>query len=185
MKSGGCVNTLNSLSCLSNHSWTIFELWPPKEATTVRDHCYYVGVFFMEAIVQNIILLPLTTHRISWFHLFPFWTSSDAHALIVGHGPDQSVITLPPTQQDTRHCLSLKKRSKEGQRAHRLQSQGCSRGAGLVWFHWKATVIQIAEKCNAGYERNVSEHTAQHSLLSMGLFTRRTVKVPLLTPALH
>ena len=46
----------------------------------------------------------------------------------------------------------------------------------------RATVAQIAQEVNAGSDRKVSEYTVHHSLLRMGLHSRRPVRVPMLTP---
>ena len=46
--------------------------------------------------------------------------------------------------------------------------RGDRRLAHLVQSHRRATVAQIAEKVNAGYDRQVSEHTVHCSLLRMG-----------------
>ncbi len=54
--------------------------------------------------------------------------------------------------------------------------------ARLVRSHRRTTVAQIAEKVNDGYDRKVSEHTAHRSLLHMGLYSRRLIRVPILTP---
>ncbi|KPP69749.1 hypothetical protein Z043_111475 [Scleropages formosus] len=52
----------------------------------------------------------------------------------------------------------------------------------LVRSHRRATIALIAENLNAGHDRKVSEHTLHHSLLHMGLCSRRPVRVPMLTP---
>ena len=86
---------------------------------------------------------------------------------------------------------TYQKWSKEGQPVNRRQGHGRprlidARGerrlARLVRSHRRATVAQIAEKVNAGYDRKVSEHTVHRSLLRMGLRSRRPVRVPMLTP---
>ncbi|ROL52875.1 Spectrin beta chain, non-erythrocytic 1 [Anabarilius grahami] len=46
----------------------------------------------------------------------------------------------------------------------------------------RATVAQIAQEVNAGFDRKGSEYTEHHSLLRMGLHSRRPVRVPMLTP---
>lgn len=73
---------------------------------------------------------------------------------------------------------TFQKWSKEGHPVNRRKGHGRprlidARGekmlADLVQSHSGATVAQIAEKINAGYDKKVSEHTVHRSLLRMGL----------------
>lgn len=54
-----------------------------------------------------------------------------------------------------------------------------------IWLHSTEELpAQIAEKLNSGKDRQVPEQTVHHSLLRMGLCSRRRLKVPMLTPIL-
>lgn len=86
---------------------------------------------------------------------------------------------------------TYQKWSKEGKAVNHRQGRGRprlidARGerrlARVVRSNRRATVAQIAEKVNAGSDRKVSEHTVHHSLLRMGLRSRRPVRVPMMTP---
>ncbi|KAM9476718.1 uncharacterized protein Hap1MRO34_009737 isoform 1-T6 [Clarias gariepinus] len=77
---------------------------------------------------------------------------------------------------------TYQKWSKEGQPVNRrlghgrprlIDARGERRLARLVRSHRRATVAQIAERVNAGFDRKVSEHTVHRSLLRMGLRNRR------------
>ncbi len=48
----------------------------------------------------------------------------------------------------------------------------------MVLSNRQATVAQIAQEVNAGKDGKVSEYKMHHSLLCMGLLTRRPVRVP-------
>ncbi|ROL55574.1 Ras-specific guanine nucleotide-releasing factor RalGPS2 [Anabarilius grahami] len=52
----------------------------------------------------------------------------------------------------------------------------------VVRSNRRTIVAQIAQEVNAGSDRKVSEYTVHHSLLRMGLHSRRPVRVPMLTP---
>ncbi|ROL50500.1 hypothetical protein DPX16_2799 [Anabarilius grahami] len=52
----------------------------------------------------------------------------------------------------------------------------------VVRSNRRATVAQIAQEVNAGSDRKVSEYTVHHSLLCMGLYSSRPIRVPMLTP---
>ncbi|ROL48604.1 hypothetical protein DPX16_12220 [Anabarilius grahami] len=80
--------------------------------------------------------------------------------------------------------------SKEGTVVNRRQghgrprlidSRGEQRLARVVRSNRRAAVAQIAQEVNAGSDRMVSEYTVHRSLLRMGLYSRRPVRVPLLT----
>ncbi|ROL41563.1 hypothetical protein DPX16_6961 [Anabarilius grahami] len=82
--------------------------------------------------------------------------------------------------------------SKEGTVVNRRQGHGRprfidARGerrlARVVRSNRRTTVAQIAQEVNAGSDRKVSEYTVHHSLLRMGLHSRRPVRVPMLTCA--
>lgn len=86
---------------------------------------------------------------------------------------------------------TYQKWSKEGKAVNRRQGHGRprlidARGeqklARVVRSNRRATVAQIAEKVNAGSDRKVSEYTVHRSLLRLGLRSRRSVRVPMLTP---
>ncbi|ROL53780.1 hypothetical protein DPX16_9480 [Anabarilius grahami] len=81
--------------------------------------------------------------------------------------------------------------SKEGTVVNQRQSHGWprlidARGerrlARVVQSNRRATVAKNAQEVNAGSDRKVSEYTVHHSLLRMGLHSRRPVRVPMLTP---
>ncbi|KAF3698668.1 Transposable element Tc1 transposase [Channa argus] len=89
---------------------------------------------------------------------------------------------------------TYKKWIKEGQPVNRRQGHGRPRlidaraerrVAHLVQSNKKATVAEIAEQFNAGFDQQVSEHTVHRSLLRMGLRRRRRIRVPRLTPLYH
>ncbi|ROL54534.1 hypothetical protein DPX16_11709 [Anabarilius grahami] len=63
-----------------------------------------------------------------------------------------------------------------------IDARGERRLARVVRSNRQATVAQIAQEVNAGSDRKVSEYTEHHSLLRMGLHSRRPVRVPMLTP---
>jgi len=81
--------------------------------------------------------------------------------------------------------------SKEGTVVNRRQGHGLTdecgerRLARVVRSNRRATVAQIAREVNAGSDRKVSEYTVHHSLLRMGLYSCRPVRVPMLTPGHH
>ncbi len=54
--------------------------------------------------------------------------------------------------------------------------------ARVVRSNRQVTVAQTAQEVNAGSDGKVSEYTVHHSLLCMGLHSRRPVRVPMLTP---
>uniref|UniRef100_A0A8C4Q1N8 Transposable element Tc1 transposase n=1 Tax=Eptatretus burgeri TaxID=7764 RepID=A0A8C4Q1N8_EPTBU len=53
-----------------------------------------------------------------------------------------------------------------------------------IWFKppGRSMVAQVTENFNGGYRRNVSQSTVHHTLLCMGLRSRRAVRVPMMTP---
>ncbi|ROL45969.1 hypothetical protein DPX16_4783 [Anabarilius grahami] len=63
-----------------------------------------------------------------------------------------------------------------------IDARGERRLARVVRSNRRATVAQTAQEVNAGSDRKVSEYTVHHSLLRMGLHSRRQVRVPMLTP---
>ena len=46
----------------------------------------------------------------------------------------------------------------------------------------RSTVAQVTENFNGGHGRNVSQSQVHHTLLRMGLRSRRSVRVPMITP---
>ena len=84
--------------------------------------------------------------------------------------------------------------SEEGQTTNRRQgvgrqrlidARGQRRLSRLVRTDRRSTVAQVTENVNGGHRRNVSQSTVHHTLLRMGLHSRRPVRVPMMTPVHH
>ncbi|GBM24486.1 hypothetical protein AVEN_254004-1 [Araneus ventricosus] len=61
-----------------------------------------------------------------------------------------------------------------------IKGKGRRRLSRLVKQNRSQTVAQLTAQYNAGPSASVSEHTAQRTLLDMGLCSRRSIRVPLL-----